>query len=64
MSTAATTRVPAGIYELILTRGPEYRLVRRKIDVRANETTTVGIALERYADLPGGGWYPAIPTSI
>jgi len=50
-------RVPAGLYELILTRGPEYRLVRRKVDVRANETTTVGIALERYADLPGSGWY-------
>ena len=50
-------RVPAGIYDLILTRGPEYRLVRRKIDVRANETTEVAVALNRYADLPARGWY-------
>src|SRR5262245_30382987 len=50
-------RVPAGIYDLILARGPEYRLVHRKVDVRANETTTVDAALERYADLPASGWY-------
>jgi len=50
-------RMPTGTYELILTRGPEYRLVRRKVDVRTNETTNVDVALERYADLPGSGWY-------
>jgi len=50
-------RVPAGIYELIVARGPEYRLARRKVDVRANETTTVSVLLDRYADLPAAGWY-------
>jgi len=50
-------RVPAGIYDLIVTRGPEYRLARRKVDVRANETTTVSVPLDRYADLPAAGWY-------
>ena len=49
--------VPAGKYDLVVTHGPEYRLVHRKVDVRPNETTNVAVALERYADLPGGGWY-------
>jgi len=57
VSGAYDARVPTGIYELILTRGPEYRLVRRKVDVRPGETTTVAVTLERYADLPASGWY-------
>jgi len=49
--------VPVGAYDLISTRGPEYRLARLKVEVRANETTTIRLPLQRYVDLPGGGWY-------
>ena len=49
--------VPAGLYDLVVARGPEYRLARRKVQVRADETTTIRLALQRYIDLPHDGWY-------
>lgn len=49
--------LPIGVYDLVAARGPEYRLAKRRVDVRANETTTIRVALQRYADLPGAGWY-------
>jgi len=52
-------RVPAGLYDVIVTRGPEYRLVHQKIDVKPDAAANVAIALERYADLPAAGWYSA-----
>ncbi len=50
-------RLPAGNYELVATRGPEYRAYREEIEVRGGETNTITVALERYADLPGRGWF-------
>ncbi|MCE2532521.1 MAG: CehA/McbA family metallohydrolase [Acidimicrobiia bacterium] len=50
-------RLPVGSYELVATRGPEYRGYQRTIDVRADETTDLTVSLERYADLPAEGWY-------
>ena len=49
--------LPVGAYDLVAARGPEYRLAKRRVDVRANETTTIRVALQRYVDLPGAGWY-------
>ena len=49
--------VPAGAYDLIVTHGPEYRLAHRKVDVLANQTTTIRLPLHRYVDLPSAGWY-------
>jgi hypothetical protein len=50
-------RVPAGLYDLVVTRGPEYRVYRGKVDVRAEETATTRVTLDRYADLPAAGWF-------
>lgn len=50
-------RLPVGSYELVATRGPEYRGYQRTVDVRADETTDLTVSLERYADLPAQGWY-------
>lgn len=50
-------RVPAGTYDLVVSRGPEYRLHRQTVDVRADGVSTARVALNRYADLPAGGWY-------
>jgi hypothetical protein len=52
-------RVPAGVLDLIVARGPEYRVARRKVEIRANETTAVRVQLDRYADLPAARWYSA-----
>lgn len=50
-------RLPVGSYELVATRGPEYRGYQRTVEVRADETTDLTVSLERYADLPAAGWY-------
>ena len=50
-------RVPAGTYELAVTRGIEYRVHHGEVEIRSGETITVPIALERYADQPARGWY-------
>ena len=50
-------RVPAGAYELVVTRGIEYRVHHAEVEVRPGETATVPVALERYADQPARGWY-------
>ena len=51
------TRLPVGTYELVVTRGPEYRAVRRSVEIQENETHDVTVALNRYADLPAEGWF-------
>ena len=50
-------RVPAGVYDLVVTRGPEYRVYRGKVEVKADETATASVTLDRYADLPAAGWF-------
>ncbi len=50
-------RLPAGDYELVVTRGPEYRFHRSTIEIRADETTSVTVPLQRYVDQPARGWY-------
>ena len=49
--------VPTGTYELVVTRGLEYRTYHGQVEIRSNETRTVSIALERYINQPDRGWY-------
>jgi hypothetical protein len=49
--------VPAGTYELVVSRGLEYRVHQSKFEVKAGQTTNVNVALERYSDMPSKGWY-------
>ena len=48
--------VPAGTYDIVATKGPEYRWAKRRIDVRAAATHRETIDLERWVDLPASGW--------
>jgi hypothetical protein len=50
-------KVPVGTYELVATRGPEFKAWRGTVEVRSDSVTTSTVALERYADLPARGWY-------
>ena len=50
-------QVPAGQYELAVTRGPEYHAYYGTVDVRAGGTKSVVVNLKRYLDLPARGWY-------
>ncbi|MGH7613707.1 MAG: hypothetical protein ACREMW_06655, partial [Gemmatimonadales bacterium] len=51
--------VPAGPVVVTVTRGPEYRPVRRelRLDARGGTTDTVAVLLDRLADLPALGWW-------
>jgi len=50
-------KLPEGTYELVATRGPEFRAYRGKFEVKKNQTSKVTIALDRYSDMPKQGWY-------
>jgi hypothetical protein len=49
--------VPAGRYEVVVTRGLEYRGFRGSIDVQADRVARLAVDLQRHVDLPGRGWY-------
>ena len=44
--------VPAGTYQLVASKGPEYRVYQGTIDVEAGQTTAATVTLERYIDQP------------
>lgn len=52
-----TTKLPVGTYELVLTRGPEFKAYRGTFEVKKDATAKVSVAMERYSDLPAKGWY-------
>jgi Tol biopolymer transport system component len=54
---SAEVLVPAGPVTLEVTRGLEYRPVRRTLAVAEGETRTETVALERLADWPARGWW-------
>ena len=54
---ASSIAVPAGKVTLEVSRGPEYRVERRTIDVAADSIVPVIVRLKRLANLPAAGWY-------
>ncbi len=52
-----TVRLAEGIYDVEISRGPEYVAQRQRVTV-GREPTTVSVALARWIDLPARGWYP------
>jgi hypothetical protein len=52
-----TVRLAAGIYDVEVTRGPEYVPIRQRIEVGAIPSSAA-FALTRWIDLPARGWYP------
>jgi hypothetical protein len=51
--------VPTGRYEVVVTRGLEYKADRRFVEIASRRPTRVVIDLHRHADLPARGWYSA-----
>lgn len=52
-----TVLLPAGRYEATYTRGPEYRILKRQIDVPAAETHRESFRLARWIKLADYGWF-------
>jgi len=55
----STITAPAAPIEVEVSRGPEYRVVRRTLTLQSDSTQTVRVVLDRLADLPAAGWYSA-----
>ena len=51
--------VPTGRYEIVVTRGLEYRADRRFVEIASERPTRIVIDLHRHSDLPARGWYSA-----
>jgi hypothetical protein len=51
------TRIPSGEYQLVLYKGPEYRIVDQTITIEAGKTNEVAIDMKRWRNLSSEGWY-------
>ncbi len=49
--------VPIGTYELVASKGPEYRIYETKLEIKEGQTTNTMITIKRYIDQPSRGWY-------
>ncbi|MGC3966329.1 MAG: CehA/McbA family metallohydrolase [Pirellulales bacterium] len=52
-----TVLLPPGTYEALYTRGPEYRILKRTIDVPAAAEHRESFRLQRWIKLADHGWY-------
>ena len=50
-------KVPAGTYEIVATRGLEYRAYHSTLQVKEGQITQLTVPLDRYVDMPSKGWY-------
>lgn len=53
--------LPAGSYRIVASKGLEYRIASREIEIRPGESLEVELALERWVDLPKSGWLSGDP---
>jgi len=54
-------RLPVGTYDLVVSKGPEYRVLLQKVTVQKNKTTEINVRLQRWVDMPSKGWYSGDP---
>lgn len=50
-------RVPEGSYDLVIYKGPEYRISYHKIRIEAGKASHLDIKLQRWINMPAKGWY-------
>src|SRR5262249_39064262 len=51
--------VPVGMLSVEVTRGPEYQVSRQSVDVAADSTRTIRVAVRRLTNLAAQGWWSA-----
>ena len=49
--------LPTGKYQLVISKGPEYRVLEQTINIQADKTSELTVELERWIDMPASGWY-------
>ena len=50
------TRLPTGDYNLLVTKGIEYRFIEQRIRIERGATLDLNIDLERWINMPSEGW--------
>ena len=50
-------RLPIGDYLLVVSKGPEYRVLERSFAISTGETLKMEIPMERWSDMPSQHWY-------
>ncbi|MCJ7815375.1 MAG: CehA/McbA family metallohydrolase [Xanthomonadales bacterium] len=53
-----TAEMPEGEYQVVIYKGPEYRIENRTLAVRAGKTTSSKFDLKRWSHEAKEGWYP------
>jgi hypothetical protein len=53
---AYRAQIPAGNYELVISKGPEYRVERRTFALQAGATQSLEVPLQRWSDAAADGW--------
>jgi hypothetical protein len=51
------TMLPVGTYRLIVSKGPEYAVIQKTIEISAEIGTAIAVPLSRWIDMPDKGWY-------
>jgi hypothetical protein len=49
--------LPVGDYELVISKGLEYRVAKERFSVRANEKRNIEVKLRRWTDMAANSWY-------
>lgn len=49
--------IPAGEYQLVVSHGPEYRVLTETLEVSKGKTVKRTVDLKRWKNLPDDGWY-------
>ena len=51
--------LPAGAYKLKLYKGTEYEVLTRDVEIHTGQSIILKLAISRWIDMPGEGWYSA-----
>jgi hypothetical protein len=49
--------LPVGTYQLVVSKGPEYAVMQKTIEISADIGTAIAVPLSRWIDMPDKGWY-------
>ncbi len=55
----SVSSLPPGEYHLKISKGPEYRVQERTIQIRSGETANLTVEMTRWVNMPANGWYSA-----
>lgn len=50
-------KLPVGTYQLVVSKGPEYGVIQRTIEISSGTGTAIAVPLSRWINMPKKGWY-------